>query len=216
MSHEKLTELMFLSEPASSDATSLRKQVAEMVKVKEAKVLETAMVVARSGEKAATDSTSEFIYPTDYHPGTIAEHLHLGGLDGDEANAESLGRALSSAITPQFPTAFQTRNLGTALEVAPNIGGESDRDIDINLAPEIVWHTGNTVWLETKDGLGNTHRVEMPQVYSLEVRTAITCIDGQYNLIAIQSPKDQNGRTDFTRKVMVFVRCDVQVVKEGE
>ncbi len=62
--------------------------------------------------------------------------------------------------------------------------------------------------------LGNVSKIEMPQMYKLSVQTAITCLDGQYNLIAALSPKDQDGVTDLTRKVMVFVKCDVQIVKE--
>jgi hypothetical protein len=32
--------------------------------------------------------------------------------------------------------------------------------------------------------------------------------------MAVLSPKDQNGITDFTRKVMVFVRCDIKNVRQ--
>jgi len=32
-------------------------------------------------------------------------------------------------------------------------------------------------------------------------------------LVSVQSPKDAKGNTDMTRKVMIFVKCDVLSVK---
>ena len=215
MSHEQLTELMFLSNPPSSDATPLRKTLVELVKSDKAKVLETAMVVARSGEKATTESICEFIYPTEYKHPEVPKELNVWGPEGGGPDSRDGAKSLSVLRSPPLPFAFETRHLGHTVEIAPVLGPD-DRIIDLNIAPELAWHTDNTVWQETTDGLGNTNRVEMPQMYSLRCHLAITCIDGQYNLIAIQSPKDQTGRTDFDRKVMVLVRCDVQVVKEGE
>lgn len=213
LSHKKMTELLFLSEPESSDATGLRKQLAGLVKDGEAEVLETMMVVARNGEKAISEGIREFIYPTEYEPAEVPNEVDLpdkkGGLTPEDV------KLLSMLRTPATPTSFETRNLGSTLEIAPNVG-ENHRVIDLQLAPEIVWHAGNTIWNETKDGAGNVATIEMPLFYKLSVSTAITCIDGQYTLIAALSPKDQNGVMDFTRKVMVFVKCDVMKVKEGE
>ena len=63
--------------------------------------------------------------------------------------------------------------------------------------------------VETKDALGNVSKIEMPEFYKLSVSTSITCIDEQYNLVAVLSPKDQDGVTDFSRKVIAFVRADI-------
>jgi hypothetical protein len=212
MAHEDLTKLLFLSNPESSDATALRMTVAEMVKKEQATVLETMMVVARSGEKAVSEGISEFIYPTEYEPPEIPNEVDLPDKEGGLTLEDVKG--LWALRTPATPTSFETRNLGSTFEIAPLIG-ENGRIIDLNFAPEIVWHSGNTVWVETKDGLGNVSKIEMPRMYKLGVTTAITCIDGQYNLVAVLSPKDQEGITDFSRKVMVFVKCDIMVVKEA-
>lgn len=213
LSHKKMTELLFLSEPESSDATGLRKQLAGLVKTGEAQVLETMMVVARNGEKAVSEGIREFIYPTEYEPAEVPNEVDLpdkkGGLTPDDV------KLLSMLRTPATPTSFETRHLGSTLEIEPNLGADG-RIIDLIFAPEIVWHTGNTIWNETKDGMGNVATIEMPLFYKLAVNTAITCIDGQYTMVAALSPKDQHGEMDFTRKVMVFVKCDVMKVKEGE
>ncbi len=211
MSHEKLTELLFLEEPGNSNATALRKTVAELVKGGEASVLETMMVVAREGGKATIQSNREFIYPTEYEPPEIPTEVDLpdkkGGLTPDDI------KALWMMATPATPTAFDTRNLGSTLEVESDID-PSEKLIDLKFTPEIVWHTGSTVWVERKDGLGNVSKIEMPEFYKLSVSTEITCVNGQFNLVAVLSPKNQNGITDMTRKVMVFVRCDVEAMHE--
>jgi hypothetical protein len=207
MSHEKLTELVFLEEPGSSDATALRRTVAELVKGGEASILETMMVVARSGQKATSESIREFIYPTEYEPPEVPMPKNKGNLTPDDL------KALWMMATPATPTAFETKNLGSRLEVDVTISPD-DGLIDLRVIPEIIWHTGNDVWVERKDGLGNVSKIEMPGFYKVSVNTAITCVPGQYNLVAALSPKDQNGVTDMTRKVMVFVKCDVEAVQK--
>jgi hypothetical protein len=211
MSHEKLTELLFLEEPGSSDATALHKTVAGLVKGGEATVLETMMILSKHGQRGSTESIREFIYPTEYEPPEIPSYVpspgKKGGLTPDDINA------LSMMTTPATPTAFETKNIGSILEVQADAASDG-KLIDLKFLPEIIWHTGNDVWVERKDGLGNVSKIEMPGFYKLSMNTAITCIPGQYNLVAVLSPKDQNGNTDFTRKVMVFVRCDLQEVKK--
>lgn len=210
MNHKKLTELLFLDEEESSDASALRNTVAELVKSGEASVLETIMASAADCQRATSESILEYIYPTEYEPPEIPTEVDQpdkeGGVTADDI------KALSIMATPATPTAFETRDLGSALEIDVNL--LSDKKIFLRFMPEIVWHTGNTVWTERKDGLGNVSRIEMPQFYKLSFNTALTCIDGQYNLVAVLSPKDQNGITDFSRKVMVFVRCDIKTVRE--
>jgi hypothetical protein len=204
LSHETLTDLLFLADPPSADATPLRKQVQELVKKGEAKVIETMICNARSGEKALAESINEFIYPTEYEPLTLPGSFEKSPL----TDAQDLEKLLNFAT----PTSFETRNLGTTLEIEPTSGAD-DKIIDLRLAPDMVWHTGETVWLERKDSLGNISKIQMPKIYSLRNTTALTCKEGQYVLAAALSPKDGEGTTDPSRKVMVFVKCDILVVK---
>ena len=53
----------------------------------------------------------------------------------------------------------------------------------------------------------------MKRNWLIRLNTALTCISGQYVFAAAISPKDDKGNTDRTRKVMVFVKCDVLAVK---
>jgi hypothetical protein len=199
MGHEALTKLLFLAKPASSDATKLREQVKDMVSRNEAKVLETQIAIARSGQKATSESIHEFIYPTEYEP----PELTAGNVVPKNPPPWSPGPT---------PTAFETRNVGSTLEIEPTIGTDN-RIIDLRFVPELVWHTGSVTWHEGKDQLGNPFHVRMPDFYTLRLNTALTLVSGQYALAGALSPKDDKGETDMTRKVMVFVKCDVLVVK---
>lgn len=209
LSHETLTDLLFLANPPSADATPLRKQVQELVRKGEAKVMETMICNARSGEKALAESINEFIYPTEYEPPKFPKHL---GTSGEESGLSLDEVQALEKLFSFSPTSFETRNLGTTLEIEPTSGAD-DKIIDLRLAPDMVWHTGETVWVERKDSLGNISKIQMPKIYSLRTTTALTCKEGQYVFAAALSPKDAEGTTDPSRKVMVFVKCDILVVK---
>jgi hypothetical protein len=202
--HETLTNLLFLRSPKSADATDLRKQVQELVSKKEAKVLETQNVVSKSGQKSTTECIHEFVYPTEFEP-MIAEKLAI-------KMEENIKRCTNLPCNPATPTAFETRNVGGTLEVEPTIGADN-RTIDLRFVPEFIWHTGNTVWHEGKDANGNIFKIAMPDFYCVRMNTVITCITGQYNFAGALSPKNDKGELDTSRKLMVFVKCDVMTVK---
>lgn len=204
LSHEALTKLLFKSKPVSADATKLREQLQEMVEKKEANVLETMITIAKSGQKGTTESIHEFIYPTEYEP--------TDGLPDPSTTNQSSTTAKPRNIFPTVPVSFEPRNLGSTLEIEPTLGADA-QEIDLRLAPEIVWHTGNTSWLKGKDSLGNNFDAVMPDMYVLRLSTALSCQSGKYHLAGVVSPKDEKGNTDHKRKVMVLVKCDVLTVK---
>ena len=203
LSLEDMTALM--ADPtATKNDTTLRQRVTALIKAKKATIIETQMVIARSGEKATSESIREYIYPTEYEPSELTNEIHIHNKDGDTKVPNK------EVATGPTPTAFETRNLGATLEVEPTIG-ENNRLVDIRLSPEIVYHVKNIKWATWKDKHGEAD-IMMPIFYSLRVTTAATVISGQPCLFAALSPKNDNGVTDFSRKVLVFVRCDVIVV----
>lgn len=198
LNHEPLTKLLFGSKPTDSNATKLREQVQEMVSRNEAKVLETLIATVRTGRKTTSESNQELIYPTAYE----AASCSYGG-DGK----------MSEQIYPPAPSSFQTRDLGSTLEVIePSVNSE-DRSVELTINPELVWHTGNVTWHEGKDPAGNSYRVQMPDIYTLRLHTELTCVSGQYNFVGVHSPRNDKGEADMSRKLMVFVKCDVLQVK---
>ena len=200
MSHKDLTRLMMEEVAETSDAKALRMKVQALVEKDEAKVIDTQIVLGRSGQKQTTESRQEVIYPTEYEP--------MNWLPPVEGEDKTVSPVPSFPHNPATPTSFETRNVGSSLETEPTIG-ENDRIIDLRLLPELIWHTGNTVWNERKDELGNVYKVSMPDFYTLSMSTSITCISGQYVMAGVHSPKNGEGKLDQDRKIMVFVKCDV-------
>ncbi|HSP43196.1 MAG TPA: hypothetical protein VLO11_10025 [Luteolibacter sp.] len=198
LAHKDLTRLMMKEKPETADATALRKIVQDMVDKDAAKVIDTQMVTGRSGNKFTTHSREEFNYPTEFTPASM-----------DEKTKKQMEELLASPfpVNPAFPTAFETRNLGSKLEAEPTVG-EDYKYIDLRIVSELLWHTGNTVWHEGKDAAGNVFRMSMPEFFMLELSTSFSCVSGQYTLAGVLSPKNALGKADPDRKVMVFVKCD--------
>lgn len=206
VSHETLTAVM--SDLKLTTDGMIRAHLGELVKKKEAKVIETMIVVARPGQKATTESIEEYIYPTEYDPALTPETVEV---KAEEIEGEkTLKVEAPDLATGPTPTAFETRNLGSTLEVEPNVGA-NDKIIDLRFAPEIVYHVGNTVWSTWKDKRG-TANIEMPKMYSIRTSTGVTVARGEYRLVSAQSPKGENGFPDFDRKLMLFVKCDLLTV----
>lgn len=197
VSHKDLTRLLMGDKAETADATALRMEVQKMVDQDEAQIIDTQMVIGRSGQKSTSESRSEFIYPTEYEAGVM-----------DEKVIAEMLKNKTFPSNPGNPAAFETRNLGSLLESEP-IVTEDGNMVDLRVLPSITWHTGNTVWNESKDALGNITKVSMPGIYTIEINTSLTCVSGQYCLLSVVSPKDKDGRMDPESKVMVFVKCKV-------
>lgn len=201
LSHEQLTELMFGSKPAANDV-DLRKQVAQLVKDGKAKVMETLLCTGRSGRKSSTESIEEFIYPTEYEPASFADE----GKKQEPGKTESADSGKREALGPT-PTAFETRNLGSTVEIEPTVSDDG-KTIDLRLIPEIVYHVENEIWAEWKDEHGSAH-VQMPVMYTLRLNTTVKLANGKPLLVGALTPKNDKGAPDRDRKLMVFVKADV-------
>jgi hypothetical protein len=199
VAHEQLTTLLF-GERKSTDDTELRKQVGELVAQSKATIVETMICLASDGQKATTESIKEFIYATEYEPAELPNTVQTGASGDKSAPVEGLA-------TGPTPSAWDTRNTGSTLEVEPNVAADG-RTVSLRFVPEIVYHLGEHVWSEWRDLRGNAD-IKMPMFYTLRLNSAVTTIAGQPLLVAALSPKGQDGAPDRTRKVMIFVRCDV-------
>ena len=215
MPHELLTELLYKGNPGTADAGMLRDVVQARVKKGDAAILETMICSARSGEKALTESISEYIYPTAYERAQTPNSVSItvnGATAAAEDGSTTVPLELAKLVSPPAPTSFETRNYGSTLEVEPTLGANGNI-IDLRFAPDCVWHTGDTYYMEEKDRLGNVTKIQMPLIYSVRTNTALTLKDGQYQMPCVLTPKDMKGERDPSRKVMLFVKCDVLVVK---
>lgn len=208
MSHEKMTELMKKDRRTnyggvlSANNQPLRDEISELVKKKEAKVIESMMVLARPGERAKIESIEEIIYPTEYTPASIAKNVSKDNDDKDDKESEVL------TVTNPTPVAFETRNVGSTLEVDPLLGADSVT-IDLNLAPELVFLDRFESYSTHENG-GNKTEIKMPVFYTTKVTTNITLIDGQPTLIGAASPRNiETGAVDTDRKILIFVKGEI-------
>lgn len=181
----------------TADATALRMKAQELVEKDEAKVIDTQLIIGKSGDKCISESNEEIMYPSEYVR-SIPDDVTKEDM---EKNYALIGGLVS-------PTAYETKVIGSKLEVEPRLD-EDSRLLELRLLSNIDWHTGNREWLETKDELGNTSQVAMPDFYGITIDTAINCISGQYVFFSVVSPKNSEGKLDTEKKVMVFVKCKV-------
>jgi len=179
----------------------LRARVAELIKAGKAHHVATQMLIARSGKKATTGSMREYIYPTEYEPPQLPKIVQTAA---DDIKIERYDRNLAIGPTP---TAFETRHLGSMLEVEPTIDDDS-KYIDLRIEPEMVFHTKNTVYATWKDERG-TADITMPEFYVMRFFTTITVMNGKPALVGVLSPKNEQGHTDYSRKLLVFVKANI-------
>jgi hypothetical protein len=210
MPHELLTDLLFMKRPTRSEATELRREVQALVKKGDAKVLETQIVTGRSGEKSLAESIREQIYPTEAEPSSIPNAVTVP--DKPEGLSAENIKALAALVGSPTPTSFEVRNVGSTLEIEPTVGADG-KFIDLRFAPELLWHHGNTTWQERKDVLGNISKVEVPDFYTVRLSTSLTLTPGAYALAGVVTPRSGSGAADLARKVMVFVKADVLMVR---
>lgn len=204
-----LAKLLLQRSATSADATSLRKQIQGMVGAGTAKVLELQVLTSRSGESATLESCREVIYPTDPEP---PSNPGPGPLPTPPPRKPDNFQAVVGLIVPPVPATFATRNVGSTLEVRAT-ASDSSQFIDLSFSPSLTWHPGRTVWHERKNLAGHLIKIERPGFYRLQPQTALTLKSGTYTLAAIVTPHGQNGRADFDRKVMLFVKATILAVK---
>lgn len=89
-------------------------------------------VITRSGQQALIESAREFIYPTEYEPPEVPNSI--GTLTLIDVGAGEAFSPTSFSATPSHPTAFETRKLGTVLEVLPEVSADRTyTDLAFNL-----------------------------------------------------------------------------------
>lgn len=200
---------LMADESATKTDVALRARVAELVKAGKATLIEQTLLTCPNGQKATTESIREFIYPTEYEPPELPNTIHIHS-NGTKADETAIAAAKEVATGPT-PTAFETRNLGTTLEIEPHYDQETGY-ISLRFAPEIVYYIENTIYSEWRGHHGKSDIV-MPVMYSLRVTTALNLASGKPTLVTALSPKNDKGVTDLSRKVLVFAKATVIPVK---
>lgn len=191
--HTTLTEMLAGRE---NSGQALHDKAFALSKAGQAKLLETSMVVCRSGEKATIQSNREEIYPTEYQPPELPCYLSTTRLPTDPP------------MNPIFrtPTAFETRNTGVTFEVEPT--SASDGSIELRLSPEIVTRLRLETWMEHVDQWGDGS-MRMPIFETWRFNTSINVAPGKFEFVSALTPKANAPVPAVSRKILVFVRADI-------
>lgn len=175
----------------SNSAKKLREDLDALEQNGRARLLETACITTRSGQRAKVQSVGEWVYPIEMDPPEIPHEL-----TGPIAKGVDL-------VTPLSFTAFDTRNIGTTLEIDP-VASHDRSIIDINVVPEIVSYFG-----DSKHGKAASE-ARMPIIATLNLSTAATIPNGDTVLVGVHTPLDEKTKKPHPDKrgfLLMTARC---------
>ena len=219
LSHTDFTKLMEEYNSTDSNALNssndgpLRAKLKKMIEEDDAEIIDTIIVMARSGQRAKVESIIEVIYPTAYERSTSEKAAdnkkgRLAKASDNEDRSSKTGER--SDILP-VATSYETRNVGTTLEVDPVLGAD-DRTVDLSLSPEIIYHVGHEEYGFYKEGESEVG-AKVPLFYTMKLTAQVSMIVGEYLFAGVQSPFDMESmKADRDRKVMIFLKADLLYV----
>ena len=148
-------------------------------------LLSTPTVTTKDQHRATIEMVREFIYPTEFDPGTI-KNL-------PEGKPITLKPGETVTAIPATPTAFEMRPLGIRIEFQPTL--LADGSIDLVLAPELVSfeglvNFGKPIQAVSADEEGNLRQatvaesnIQQPVFQSLKTTTTVNLQPGQCLLL---------------------------------
>jgi len=181
---------------AKRDAGELRATLAGMIDSGKAELIDSSYSKTMPGLRTTVESVRQHIYPTEWDPAEIPQKLKMDDVEIVPTGAN--------------PTAFDTRNIGTTVELEPNVQLDGQQ-IDVNIAPEIVSFLGNRNVGDPKDWQNLPPEIKgmaMPDFATIKLSTSITAFNGQMNLLGLFNPPTADG-VDTGKRVMLFIKMDV-------
>lgn len=176
----------------------IHERAMKLAEAGEAEIVETCVLIARSGERALAESIAEIIFPSEYEP----PGSDLLPLNKADSNTFRYKRAFESSVM----TSFETRNTGVSLEIEPTIGG-GNRMVDLRAYFGMIDRAGLTTWTEFRDQWGDAS-VRMPDFDTRKLTSAITLVPGVFDLWTVFTPKPAAVPAAVTRQLL-FVRADL-------
>lgn len=198
MPHATYTGLMADPRSTTND-TDLRTKCTQLINDGKARMIESMSLTAVPGQSATVESVAEYIYPTEAEPASPPRQVST-----KELPFKHLG---SNYGYPPTPSAFDTKNTGSTLEVEAHIDNRSPI-VELRITPTIVYLSDHLIFSTWKNEKSTVH-TSSPLFYVLKTRLGATLRAGEPQMIAAHSPQDDKGMTDFSRKVMLFVRADI-------
>jgi hypothetical protein len=166
----------------------------------EAEIVETCVLVARSGERSIAGSIAEMLYPTEPEPSSLPNGLSQGLADGNFPVFLSLRPA------DVMTSSFETRNTGSTFEIEPVIR-QGGKFIDVRVSFELVDLASLLAMAEFRDQWGDGS-LRLPIFDTREMTGSLTLSSGVFDLWNVFTPKPAAVPAAATRQ-LVFVRADV-------
>ena len=195
---------LLLREGLAPNSAELIEKIRTLEKTGKATVVDTISALSRNGQRAATEGTKEFIYPTEFNPAQTPKLKELD-LSGNQIKEPRLALATEAHATAQ-PTAFTMRPLGARMETEASIG-EEGRFIELNLAPEITRLAGNQAFGVVRIGGENVPSLEQPLFVTSKVQTALMLRSGETVLAGVTTAFNDDGEADRAKKWLVLIRA---------
>ena len=133
VSHEQLTELIFAESLPANDA-ELRKQVAQLVKDGKAAIVETMLCIAAADRRRPPNRSRS----SSIRPNTSLRRLPLKDSSKDKDDKEPTKEPTKEVVrdnaTGPTPTAFETRNLGSTMEIEPTLSDDK-KIVELRFVP---------------------------------------------------------------------------------
>lgn len=161
-----------------------------------AEIVDTNVLLVRSGEKALAESLAEVMYPTEQEAADIG---------GSPLPLESK-TPLPVPLRPVDFFSWETRNVGTIVEIEPTASPDN-KLVDVRLSYETVDRAANATYVQFRDDWGDSS-VRRPIFDTKRLSSAITVTAGAFELFNVFTPKPAAIPAATTRQ-LVFIRAEV-------
>jgi hypothetical protein len=173
MPHPTLTAL--LADPTATGKI-LHEKSLQLATERKAEIVDTAVLICRSGARSTVESIAELIYPTEPDP----DYFRFSG-----TGIEPVQFKYKPTSRPPTPTYFETRNAGSTLTIEPTL---FNRNIELLIQMEHIAREGYSTWHEYVDEWGDAS-IRFPIFETLEVNATLTLPSGEFQLINVFTPK---------------------------
>jgi len=154
------------------------------------RLLNVALVQARSGERATYENGETYLYPVGY--------------EAEPAEGKDDGESASTLL-------FEERLVGTTIEIDPVVGAD-DHTIDLNFGLE--FDTAPPSWVATEAGPRKTDHGDLPRhatrIHAKKLTTQLTLHDGAVRLLASWTPTGKPEFESGDTRYLVFFAANIQ------
>jgi hypothetical protein len=164
-----------LRDPGSIDGALSKIQ--KMIEEGEAVLIGRPQVVTKSRQRAVNEDIREVRYATEFDGEEVAK-----APAGDKKPPQKKAAHPMRAGAP-VPTAIETRNVGSTLEVEAVVGPDG-KTIDVNLVPQSTRLLEFRTVASGHDANGHDWSIEQPIFYTAKTTTSLTLSSGKPVLLA--------------------------------